>query len=1182
MKTACWGLLLCSAALSGEVRIQRLEPTVLFPNEEPLRQLAVLHLLNDGAAQRCRVTVRLAGAETVTEAELAAEEDRLRILVPDISTPAELELELRAANGQLLASHRQLWQPQRKWKVYFIKSSHEDLGYEDYIFKKQWDIANFIDLARALSQPPGSVPGYHYTMEHLLFQRAYIEERSEPAWRDIVKDVLAGRLHLIGTPHGVHSHWMDYEELARMTYPGRREARDRFGLDFRTFMIVDNPSLSWSGAQAVAQAGYRYVARWGQGWRTGGNNDYRTTKLPAVFWWLGPDGRSRVLFAWRSHYNMDFWFGQPAGQGSIREYAADQVNRVLRSVESGELLGPYPYDALVNPQYTDHEPPFSCAGALREWARQYRYPEIKMSEVTEFFEYLEKNFGDRIPELRGDLNNFSGDYATIDPVSQGEKRRAARLLPLAEALAALAGALDLSFMPPARLINRTFTRLFDYDEHSWPTLPRANDFQVFNAQYVKQHEARRALKAASEALEISLGAFAKHVPTGDARTLMIFNPLAHARRDLVQIQIDPVRLTDLTTGQEIVVEHLEDGRLLFVSPEVPAFGYRLLRAAPPAGKPAPSPALIASGDRIANQFYEIRFDLAKGVIKSIYDKELKRELVDTAAAWGFNQLIYLHTEVTPDYYRKTRPPEFFQTLKTPPGDFLYSPATVKSVRAQLGPIRAEVTFEIEDAKLGGRVQQSVFLYDGLKRIDVVNQLHGIRVMHSDLYEDRYRDNLYYAFPIKVEPFEARVEYPGGVVRPFKDQLRWGSHDFLLANRWVDVSNKEFGVTMAPWEASTVSLGEIRYNRFSIDYQPRNSHLYSYAWSNRMAGLLTLGPEDANATLRYSFTSHRGDWDHGATTRFGWSVASPLIARLLPPGQRGSLPPHSGSLVSISARNVHLVTLKPSEQPGRGWVMRLVETEGKLTEVIVEARVLPFDRAMRTNLVEDDEHPLPVHERAVRLRIEPFSFATVRLFRAEPAPPPLEELQAHSLSDSEVELRWRPIQGLAFNVFRSEDPEAPATVHTLVGRTTQSQFRDQGLKPDTDYYYRVAAVTPANTQGPVSVRVHVRTRRENVTPPAPLEELGVVRRAKNHLIVYWRKSPEPDVARYLVYRSLTPDFRLEGATPLAVVRPTGYFLETYHDHGVNPGTVYCYRVLPEDWAANRQLNSPVACAATPAR
>ena len=150
-----------------------------------------------------------------------------------ISKRSRLNVEFTVrSSGQVVAQKKQMWQPQRKWKVIVVKSSHEDLGYENYIFMKQHDIANYIDLAANISKATENVSDlerksdakYHYTMETLLFERNYIEERGERAWREIVeKDIKTGAMNLMGAPSGVHSHWMDYEELARMTYPARRE-----------------------------------------------------------------------------------------------------------------------------------------------------------------------------------------------------------------------------------------------------------------------------------------------------------------------------------------------------------------------------------------------------------------------------------------------------------------------------------------------------------------------------------------------------------------------------------------------------------------------------------------------------------------------------------------------------------------------------------------------------------------------------------------------------------------------------------------------------------------------------------------------------------------------------------------------------------------------------------------------
>ena len=1154
------------------IRILDVEPTVLFPNREPLQQIAKLRLLNEsGTAIHCALVVQVAGHEALPAVNATATPgiSTQQLLVPDLTVPADVTIEVRSKDdGRTLATLKKAWQPQRHWKVFVVLSSHEDLGYEKLIQEKQHDIANFIDLANGLSGKASTKAdgSYHYTMEKLLLERNYIDERSEADWRRIVETAIKpGRMYLMGEPSGDHSHWMDYEELARYTYPGRREAKDRWGLDLKTLMIVDNPSLSWSGCQAAADAGFRYVARWGQGWRTGSHNDYQTTGLPALFWWQAPDGKHRVLYTWRSHYGMEFWYGQPGdGYQGVPDLGAENVNRKLKAIENGSVLGPYPYDALVNPSYTDHDiPHFDGARVLPAWTQTYRYPEIRIASPTQFFEYVEAKYGSQLPVLSGDLNNFSADYATIDPDSQGWKRQAARLLPLADGLAAIVGTLDAAFETPAQLIERTFTRLFDYDEHSWPTQPQASDVQLFNAQWIKRAEAARALSGAQQAVEIGFHALDRHIPTGDGTSVVVFNPLGHARSDIVWVDAKIPALIDESSGKRVATQ-IDGNRTIFIAQNVPAFGYLVFHfPATTSSTAAPASDLAVTKDTLENRFYRIQFDPATGTITSILDKELGRELVDSAAPQHFNQMVYLHT----------------QSSVSPEGE-TYSPSSgAKLLGGKAGPVEASFAVKLDDSKTGAAITQTVTLYRGMKRIDIVDDLQHARAFYSDRYEDRYRDNIYYAFPVKVENFVDRAEYAGGVVRPYEDQLRWGSHDYLVANRWVDVSNPSFGITMAPWNAATVNFGEIRYNRFSIDYRPTSSYLYSYAYSNRMAGLLTLNGDDCNARMGYSFTSHSGDWDAGQTTAFGWSVASPLEARLLPAAQRGDLPPKEATFLNISAPNVQLVTLKQSEQPGRGWIVRLVETEGKDTDVAVELPHFHITHAAECDLVENDRGPLAVDGRKVTLRMGKYSYATVRVWGAAD-PGHVADVHAEALSDKQVRLDWSG-SATGYNIYRSEDPDAPPTLYSLVGRSAQAQFTDDWLKLGTTYYYHVAPVSNDNNQGAPSPRVAVTTRTANTSAPAPVEGLGVVRRAKDRLILYWLTSPEPDVARYRIYRGDTENFSLAGKSPLATVESARFFLQTYIDNGLAPGHTYYYQVLPEDWAGNRQMHSSVAGATTPA-
>jgi hypothetical protein len=863
---------------------------------------------------------------------------------------------------------------------------------------------------------------------------------------------------------------------------------------------------------------------------------------------------------------MGFWWGQTGVYKELVSLATTQVSQFLKLVENG-VLGDYPYDAVVTPEYVDHDTPRFDNRVLPVWRDRYAYPEITVSSPETFFTYIEGKYAAQIPELRGDLNNYSADYSSIDPESQGWKREASRLLPATEGLAVIVGSRAPEKLLNPGVVERAYTRMFDYDEHCWPTLPVVSDPQLFNANWVKKHEARRVLDITRALHADAAAAFAGNIATGEGEHVAIFNPLAHARSDLAVLKGEIGALVDVATGERFTSQRRDGGDSVFLARDVPAFGYRLYRVERAAASSdllaAPAaPAVAADATSLTSPFYKITFDPATGAIRSILDRELNRELVDPAAPHQANQLIYIQAKA-----RESK--ELTQHLVTAP----------QRHETKVGPVQASYTVWFDDAKTGAAIRQIVTVYAGVKRIDIVNQLEHARVLAVS-HQERYKNNFFYAFPWKVEGGQFRVEYPGGVVRPFLDQLRWGSHDYLHANRWVDTSNAEFGITVAPWNAANFHFGEIRYNQLANDYQPKGSWLFSYAWSDRMSGLITLSAEDCNATFGYSITSHRGDWNRGATTAFGWNVASPLAAIALPARQNGAWKTPAKSFLSVDAPNVQLTVLKAGVQPGGGWIARLVETDGSESHVTLDATAFGIDAAALCNIVEDDLEPLAVQSGKLSMKLRPFGMVTLRLL-AGVKPSAVSGFAARAASDSEVALSWERAPGVVYNLYRSDDPDAPASDTTLVARVAGATFNDRGLNPRTPYYYRLAALSPGNRQGPLSARVAVTTSTENRTPPQPVAEMGVIRRTPTSAFLYWRRSPEPDVAKHFVYRSDTPNFDPAKLQPVATFAPNPHhFLQVYLDEAMTPGNAYHYRVLSEDWSGNRQTVSPEVAVTAP--
>ena len=1142
------------AQTQGPFRVIDVQPTALFPKAQPLRQMALMHVENNGSVpQQVTITIDLGGQHLSQQGTLGPGCTEAQLLLPDIASQSTLKVEISAETGKQ-AEWSHTWQPQRKWTIFIIKSSHEDLGYEGTIFQKAHDNADWIDIGKRLSDPKIPMGGdrFHYNIETLVGARDYITERGEIAWRNLVDtEIKTGNMSLLGAPSGVHSHWMDYEELARMTYPAQREMKDRYGLNFPTFMIVDNPSLSWSGAQVLADAGFRYVARWGQGWRAGGNNDYAHTGVPAIFWWLAPDGQHKVLYGWRSHYNMPLWIGEGrVTPQQIQNIASFEVSKALKSIEDGSELGPYPYDAVVYPQYYDHEIPHAYHGLLANWAEHFAYPIIRMTDPTDFFTHIEQHSAAQIPTLTGDLNNFSADYATIDPESQGWKRAAARELPFAEGMQAVASFLNPAAQPTTDRVAQDYTRLFDYDEHSWPTLPDAQDIHVFNANYVKRETARRVTADAHGLLSEELAAVSSHILQGDgARSVAVWNSRAHPQTGPVVLNGRWGTVVDVGTGKAVATLTTAEGSTVLVANDVPSYGYKVYREA---GAPqVPASPKQDSGDTIENEFYRVRLDPRTGNIVSITDKRLHRELVDAAAPYQFNQFVFIH---------KNQRDSLAGTES--------SAGKPKSIVRSAGILMENLEITTEDEKTGAEIVQRIRLYAGLPRIDVENTVRHARTMSDAASADRYKDNIFFAFPVNVPGGQPRAEYPGGTVRPHLDQLRWGSQDYLSANRWVDVSTSEYGVTIAPWNEQIFEFGEIRYNQFSVDYKPTKPYLFGYAWSNRMTGLLDLDNEHPEFTVKYSIASHAGDWNAGGASALGWSVASPLtVVELHPTASRVApvLDMSAQSLLDVDAPNVEVTVLKQSEQPGRGWIVRLVETAGKPTDTTLLSNLLPVEHAWEASIAEDDRAPLAVKGNRVLVHLLPYGMKTIRL-TAGSASQAVSKIEASALSGEKARLTWEGQPGLAYNIYRSEDPADPATAQTLVARTAVPSFVDDHLMPMGTYTYHVAAISADNVQGALSPALNVTMKEANTEPPPPVRDLTVVALAGRKHMIAWDKSTATDVREYRIYRCEGPRFDSAHAKLLRTQAPTGYSVESFIAEDESQHK-YSYFVMPVDWAGN---------------
>ena len=65
------------------------------------------------------------------------------------------------------------------------------------------------------------------------------------------------------------------------------------------------------------------------------------------------------------------------------------------------------------------------------------------------------------------------------------------------------------------------------------------------------------------------------------------------------------------------------------------------------------------------------------------------------------------------------------------------------------------------------------------------------------------------------------------------------------------------------------------------------------------------------------------------------------------------------MATVDAGNVVVVAFKPAEEPDGGYVLRLVELEGRETPIEVDISVFQPMQAFETTLIETDRVPAPL-------------------------------------------------------------------------------------------------------------------------------------------------------------------------------------------------------------------------------
>ena len=125
-----------------------------------------------------------------------------------------------------------------------------------------------------------------------------------------------------------------------------------------------------------------------------------------------------------------------------------------------------------------------------------------------------------------------------------------------------------------------------------------------------------------------------------------------------------------------------------------------------------------------------------------------------------------------------------------------------------------------------------------------------------------KDGIHFGFNFNIPGSKTRVDIPWGIMEVEKDQWVQGNRNWLVLQRWLDISNETHGVTWCSLDAPLFEYGD-RHANISMGWGGQgnwvtklepSSTIYSWVTNNHWHTNFPL-TQDGPVTFRYRILSH---------------------------------------------------------------------------------------------------------------------------------------------------------------------------------------------------------------------------------------------------------------------------------------------------------------------------------------
>jgi alpha-mannosidase len=359
-------------------------------------------------------------------------------------------------------------------------------------------------------------------------------------------------------------------------------------------------------------------------------------------------------------------------------------------------------------------------------------------------------------------------------------------------------------------------------------------------------------------------------------------------------------------------------------------------------------------------------DEQSGAVRSIFDKQLKRELVDTSSPYRFNQYVYVTGgDEFPNQlltFRKWSPIARLETHGSTGGKLVSVTKTPAGTTIQLQ----------SQATNTPQIITEIILFDNEKKIEFNN-----RVRKDEIYK---KEGVYFAFPLAVREPKFNYEIQTATVNPAKDMLPGAGLEWFSAQNWVSVSEPGLAVGLINKDSFLWTFGDIVQGTWPTDFGKRRATIFSYVMNNYW-NTNYVAAQGGEFSFRYVLMSAPAFSDE-ELSRSGWSETTPLERILVKsqdqtfPVQR-TLPAGQMSFLEVDNPSAMLSAWKLPEE-GEGTVLRFIEMSGKPASVSVSSPFFKAASAQLCNAMEECGQSTASDAKGLNFKLRPRQILTLRV------------------------------------------------------------------------------------------------------------------------------------------------------------------------------------------------------------